>query len=387
MKMIKMGMVGGGEGAFIGAIHRMAAVMDGQIELVCGAFSSDPERSKRSGAELSLAKERCYGSYDEMLQKEASLNEDERMDFVSIVTPNHLHFPVAKAALEKGFHVMSDKPATFNVSEARDLRSIVKETKLLYGLTHNYIGYPMVKEARERIRRGDLGEIRKVVVEYPQGWLSTMLESEGQKQAEWRTDPERSGASGCMGDIGTHAENLLQYMTGLEITELCADLSTLVEGRRLDDDGNVLLRLSNGARGILYASQISVGDENNLSIRVYGSKGGLEWHQIEPNTLLLKSLDTPTQILRTGANFPWLSENAKKNTRTPAGHPEGYIEAFANHYRNFANAIRRWQSDMNVKLSDDDVPGIEDGVRGMLFIEALLASSKSDRKWTKCQKK
>lgn len=374
-------MVGGGEGAFIGVVHRMAAALDGQIELVCGAFSSQPEKSKRSGAALYLPAERVYGSFEEMILKEKELPEGERMDFISIVTPNHVHFPPAKLALEHGFHVVCDKPLAFSLAEAKELRDLVNQTGLLFALTHNYTGYPMVKQARQMIRNGELGKIRKVVVEYPQGWLSTKLEDSDQKQAAWRTDPKRSGIAGSMGDIGTHAENLAEYITGLQIAEMCADISTIVEGRLLDDDGNVLLRFDNGARGILHASQIAAGEENNLSIRVYGEKGGLEWHQQAPNTLIVKSLDRSMQVIRTGVGV--LSDSAQAHTRLPAGHPEGYLEAFANIYRNFAHALRKRLNGEEPNETDMDFPSVEDGVRGMAFIEHVIASGKSEKKWTK----
>ncbi|HUF63503.1 MAG TPA: Gfo/Idh/MocA family oxidoreductase [Verrucomicrobiales bacterium] len=379
-RKIRMGMVGGGQGAFIGAVHRIAANLDGQIELVCGAFSSDPERSKASGRDLFLAAERCYGTYEEMMAREAARAAEERMDFVSIVTPNHVHFPPAKLAMESGFHVLSDKPATFDLAEAKDLQRIARETGRLYGLTHNYTGYPLVKEAREMVRSGKLGVIRKVVVEYPQGWLATRLEATGQKQADWRTDPARSGAAGCMGDIGTHAENLAEYITGLKIRELLADLTIFVEGRQLDDDGNVLLRFENGAKGVLHASQISVGEENNLNIRVYGEKGGIEWHQREPNSLLVKWLDAPMQVYRTASGY--LSPAAAANTRTPPAHPEGYLEAFANIYRNFANHIRAVETGNEADPLAMDYPKIEDGIRGMAFIEAVVRSSAAGGVWT-----
>ncbi len=382
-RKIRYGMVGGGRGAFIGAVHRIAANIDGQIELVAGAFSSDPEKSKASGADFFLSPDRVYGSYQELVTKEAALPADQRIDFVSIVTPNHVHFPAAKAALEAGFHVLSDKPATFDLAEAKELAAIVKKTGRLYGLTHNYTGYPLVKEARHLVHSGKLGKIRKVVVEYPQGWLATRLEASGQKQAAWRTDPKRSGAAGCIGDIGTHAENLAEYITGLQISELAADLTAFVKGRKLDDDGNVLLRFKGGAKGVLHSSQISVGEENNLNIRVYGELGGLEWHQNEPNTLLVKWMDQPMQVYRTANGY--LSDAAKAAGRTPPSHPEGYLEAFANIYKNFATAIRARQA--GKKLAKDDVandyPKIEDGVRGMAFIEAVVASSKANAAWTK----
>lgn len=382
-RKIRYGMVGGGRGAFIGAVHRIAANIDGQIELVAGAFSSDPEKSKASGADFFLSPDRVYGSYQELVTQEAALPADQRIDFVSIVTPNHVHFPAAKAALEAGFHVLSDKPATFNLAESKELAAIVKKTGRLYGLTHNYTGYPLVKEARHLVHSGKLGKIRKVVVEYPQGWLATRLEASGQKQAAWRTDPKRSGAAGCIGDIGTHAENLAEYITGLQISELAADLTAFVKGRKLDDDGNVLLRFKGGAKGVLHSSQISVGEENNLNIRVYGELGGLEWHQNEPNTLLVKWMDQPMQVYRTANGY--LSDAAKAAGRTPPSHPEGYLEAFANIYKNFATAIRALQA--GKKLAKDDVandyPKIEDGVRGMAFIEAVVASSKANAAWTK----
>ena len=379
-RKIRMGMVGGGRGAFIGAVHRMAAALDGQIELVCGAFSSDPQRSKDSGADLFLPPERCYGTFEEMMTGEAALPADRRMDFVSIVTPNHLHFAPAKAALEHGFHVVSDKPATFNLAEAKELGVLVGRTGLLYALTHNYTGYPLVKEAREIVRSGRLGKIRKVVVEYPQGWLATRLEESGMKQAAWRTDPARSGAAGCLGDIGTHAENLAEYITGLRIGELAADLTAFVPGRRLDDDANILLRFEGGAKGVLHASQISVGEENNLSIRVYGELGGLEWRQQEPNTLLLKWPDRPVEIVRTGTG--WVGSAAAGAARIPQGHPEGFLEAFANVYRSFANHIRAVLEGREPDASALDYPKIADGIRGMAFIEAAVDSSKNNARWT-----
>ena len=382
-RKIRYGMVGGGRGAFIGAVHRIAAAMDQQVELVCGAFSSDPARSKASGADFFLPADRCYGTFEEMIKAEAKLPLGERMDFISIVTPNHMHFPPAKMALEHGFHVLSDKPATFSLAQAKKLAEIVKKTGLLYGLTHNYTGYPLVKQAREMVASGVLGKIRKVVVEYPQGWLATRLEASDQKQAAWRTDPKRSGAAGCIGDIGTHAENLAEYITGLQISELAADITTFVKGRKLDDDGNVLLRFKGGAKGVLHASQISVGEENNLNIRVYGEKGGLEWHQNEPNTLLVKWLDQPMQVYRTANGY--LGKAALAAGRTPPSHPEGYLEAFANIYRNFATTIRARLDGKKLPKGDLalDYPKIEDGIRGMAFIEAVVASSKKNAAWTK----
>jgi predicted dehydrogenase len=376
---IRMGMVGGGIGAFIGGVHRMAAALDGEIELVCGAFSSDPEKSKASGAQLSLPPDRCYGTFKEMIQREKRLHPDRRMQFVSIVTPNHVHFAPAKMALENGFHVICDKPLSFNMKEAQTLEKLVEKSGLIFALTHNYTGYPMVKQARQMIKHGELGKIRKVVVEYPQGWLSTKVEDTGSKQATWRTDPQRSGIAGSMGDIGTHAENLAEYITGLKITELCADISIFVPGRQLDDDGNVLLHFDNGAKGILHASQICAGEENNLNIRVYGEKGGLEWRQMEPNTLIVKWLDKQTQIFRTGVG-PLYPESLA-HTRIPAGHPEGYLEAFANIYRNFAYCIRARIEGIKPDPVYMDFPTVQDGVRGMRFIEKVITSGKSKSKW------
>lgn len=378
-RKLKMGMIGGGVGAFIGAVHRMAAALDNEIELVCGAFSSDPKKSKTSGEMLKLPPERVYGSYAEMMAQEQKLPGGQRMDFVSIVTPNHLHFAPAKLALENGFHVVCDKPMTFNLDEAKKLQQIVKKSGLVFALTHNYTGYPMVKEAREIVRGNKLGKIRKIVVEYPQGWLSTRLEAQGHKQASWRTDPKKSGASGCMGDIGTHAENLVEYITGLRIKELCADLTTFVPGRKLEDDGNILVRFDNGARGILYASQISAGEENPLHIRVYGEKGGLEWEQEEPNSLIVKWIDRPKEIIRTGVGR--LSNAAKFNIRLPAGHPEGFIEAFANIYRNFALTVRCRMQGIKPKPEYLDFPTVHDGVRGMAFIETVVKSANKGSKW------
>ncbi len=379
MAKVRMGMVGGGEGAFIGAVHRMAAALDGEIELVCGAFSSDSQRSVRSGAALHLPSQRVYSDYQTMMDNEKQLPVQERMQFVSIVTPNHLHAPVATAALHAGFHVMSDKPATFDLQEALALRSLVRESGLLYGLTHTYTGYPLVKEARERIDAGELGAIRKIVVEYPQGWLADRQEDTDNKQAAWRLDPTQAGVSSCMGDIGVHAANLAEYVTGLQISEMCSDLTAFVEGRRLDDDGAVLLRFNNGARGVLHASQVSVGEENGLGVRVYGEQGGLEWRQEDPNTLWLKWPNRPTERLRAGGSY--LGPLATASARTPMGHPEGYIEAFANLYRSFAQQIQATESGGSPDAVALDCPGIEEAVRGMQFIELAVAASASDVKW------
>lgn len=371
-------MIGGGKNAFIGAVHRIAANIDGLIELCCGALSSNAENAKISGKELFLAEDRAYTSYKEMFEAESKLPADVRMQFVSIVTPNHLHFEPAMLALEHGFNVMIDKPITFTLEEAKALQKKVEETGLTLALTHTYSAYPMVKQAKAMVKNGEFGKIRKVCVNYPQGWLSTAT-GDDNKQAAWRTDPSRSGISGCMGDIGTHAAQLAEYISGLQITKMCADLNIVVDGRALDDDGNVLLKFDNGANGLLMASQIAAGEENALRINVYGEKGSLEWHQMEPNTLLVKWLDQPTQIYRTGNGY--LHSIAAHNTRTPSGHPEGYLEAFANIYRNFALTL-------NAKLNGEtpseemlDFPTAKDGVRGMAFIENVVASSKSEQKW------
>jgi len=378
-RKIRMGMVGGGEGAFIGAVHRIAANMDGQIELVCGAFSSDPQRCVESGKNLYLPATRCYDTYDQMMEREADLPADQRMDFVAIVTPNHLHFPVAAAAIRHGFHIMSDKPATLNLAEALELRALLQGSGLRYGLTHVYTGYPLVKEARARVAAGELGTLRKVVVDYPQGWLADQQESKANKQAEWRLDPARAGVSSCMGDIGVHAFNLAEYVCGQTVTEICADLASVVPGRTLDDDGTVLMRFDGGARGVLLASQISVGEENALKIRLYGDKAGLEWSQQEPNTLLLKYNDRPAQLLRTAG--PGLGDLALANSRTPAGHPEGYLEAFANLYRNFAQLLQCDLQELEPPSAALDLPGVDEAVRGMAFIEQVVASAASDNKW------
>jgi predicted dehydrogenase len=373
-------MVGGGRGAFIGAIHRIAAAMDGKAELAAGAFSSDADRSRASGADLMLDPSRVYGSYAEMAAAEAAMPAGSRLDFVVIVTPNNRHFAPAKLFLEKGFNVVCDKPVTFDLAEARKLRDVVKRTGKVFVLTHNYTGNAMVKEARELVRTGALGRIRKVVVEYSQGWLSTRLESTGQKQAGWRTDPARSGAAGSIGDIGTHAANLAQYVTGLRIESLCADLTTFVPGRRLDDDANILLRFKGGAKGVLHVSQISVGEDNRLALRVYGEKAGLEWEQEFPEELAVKYPDRAPEIRRRGHGY--LSAPAKAAARTPPGHPEGYLEAFGNIYR---EAFRAISAEVAGKRQprDLDFPTIEDGVAGMAFIEASVRSSRLGARWVR----
>lgn len=377
-RKIRMGMVGGSLDAFIGGVHRRAAIMDGEIELVCGVFSSDPAKSKETGKALYLPENRVYNDFEEMILKEKQLPEGERMDFVAIVTPNHMHSAPTKLALENGFHVVCDKPITLTTEEAEEIVAVAEKTGLVFCLTHNYTGYPMVKEARHMIASGAIGEVRKVIVEYPQGWLATLVEVTGNKQAAWRTDPKRSGAAGGLGDIGTHAENLAEYITGLKISQICADLTIFVEGRLLDDDANILLRFNNGAKGILQNSQIANGEENDLNIRVYGETGGLQWKQMEPNTLIHKT-NQGTRIIRTGVGN--LSKAAQVHTRIPAGHPEGYFEAFANLYRNFAIHVRAyWEG----KTADPvyDFPTAQDGLRGMKFIDAVIASNKTETKWT-----
>ena len=378
-----MGMVGGGKDAFIGAIHRYAANMDGLIEVVAGALSINPEIAKDSGKSLFLDEDRIYLNYEEMLNKEAALPADKRIDFVTIVTPNFAHFAPAMMALDKGFHVVIEKPITFTLDEAKQLKKKVEETGLILCLTHTYSGYPLVKHAKRMIADGVLGKIRKVWVEYPQGWLSKMSEREGNAQAAWRTDPKKSGKAGAMGDIGTHAAHLAEYITGAKITKLCADLNIMVPGRMLDDDGNVLLRFDNGAAGVLMASQVAAGEENALKIRVYGEKGGIEWAQHEPNTMLVKWLDAPTQILRAGGNYSdRLSNYAIHNSRTPGGHPEGYLEAFGNIYHNFALTVSARIDGTTPTPEMLDFPQVDEGIRGMAFIDNVVASGQSEQKWT-----
>ncbi|MFD0764287.1 Gfo/Idh/MocA family protein [Mucilaginibacter lutimaris] len=379
-RKLRMGMIGGGKDAFIGAIHRIAANMDGQVELVCGALSMHPDVAQESGKMLFLDPERTYNTYDEMFKAEAQKPADERMDFVTIVTPNFAHFAPAMQALENGFNVVIEKPITFTLEEAQQLKAKVEETGLMLLLTHTYAGYPMVKEARELIKSGALGKVRKIYVEYLQGWLSRLSEREGNAQASWRTDPSKSGKAGAMGDIGTHAAHLAEYISGQKIDELSASLNIVVDGRMLDDDGAVLLRFDGGATGTLIASQVAAGSENALSIRVFGENGGLEWHQMEPNTLIVRWLDKPAEILRAGtAN---LSSAASSNCRTPGGHPEGYLEAFGNLYRNFALALSAKIEGREVP-EWIDFPSVDDGIRGMAFINNVVASNASDEKWTK----
>ena len=374
-RKVRMGIVGGGYGAFIGAVHRIACRLDGYIELVCGAFDVDPNKSKEFGKEVFLPSDRVYGTYKEMIEAEAKLPEGERMDFVSIVTPNHVHHPVAMAALSNGFHVACEKPMTVNVQEAKELQQKVRETGLLFLLTHTYTGYPMVKHARKMVQEGQLGKIRRIVVEYPQGWMAKRTEDEGCQQASWRVDPAQAGGSFTMGDVGTHAANLAETISGLKITDMCADLHTYVPGRKLDDDGNILLKFEDGATGLLWASGVAIGEENGLNIRIYGEKGGLTWRQEEPNTLVAAWLDKPKQVLRTGVD-------EATGTRVPPGHPEGYLEAFANLYVNFAHAIADAKAGKPASPESHDFTSAREGVRGMAFVETAVESSKQ-QSWMK----
>jgi len=375
-------MVGGGRGAFIGAVHRMAANLDGQIELVAGCFSSNPEKSKLSGQDLFLDPARVYTSYEEMAAKESALPLGDRIDFVSIVARNDLHYKVAKAFLEAGIHVVCEKPLAFSLAEGKQLREVAVNSGLVFALTHNYTGYPMVKEARAIVKSGRLGRLLKIVAEYPQGYASSAFkEAAPSKIANWRMDPSISGVSNCIGDIGSHAENLARYITGLEIEELAAELTTFIPGRHLDDDGNILVRYQNGVKGILYASQISSGDENNLNIRVYGTEGSIEWHQEHPNELIVKFPDKPREVWRRGNSYN--GAEATAFTRLPFGHPEAFIEAFANIYLAAAEAISDEVQGKFPRPEGYDFPNVDDGLAGMAFIEAAVASSKNNAAWTK----
>lgn len=381
-RKLRMGMVGGGTDAFIGAVHRLAALMDNQIELVCGCFSINPEISKSSGKSYFLPDDRVYETYQEMFENESKLPEGERMDFVSIVTPNFVHFDPAMMALDRGFNVVLDKPMTFTLDEALKLKEKIVETGLTFALTHVYSGYPAVKHAKQMIADGKLGKIRKIFVEYPQGWLSSKLEGTGNLQASWRTDPKRSGKAGCMGDIGTHVHHLAEYMTGLKVTSLCAELNIFVPNRLLDDDGAAFLRFDNGAKGVLMATQIAAGEENAIRVRIYGDKGGIDWEQMEPNTLRVKWLGQPMQVLRVGTSMD--SAIAAYNTRVPGGHPEGYLEAFANIYRNFASTVRAKANGEKPTAEMLDFPDVEDGIRGMQFIDTVVKAGYDDEtKWVK----
>lgn len=378
-RRLRMGMVGGGRGSFIGATHYRAATLDGGIALVAGALSSTPERARLSAGDFGIAPERAYGSWQEMLERERALPAGERLDLVSVVTPNHLHFPVASAFVTAGFNVLIDKPMVHTSAEARRLAAAVDAAGTVLAVSFNYTGYPMVKQARHMVQEGLLGEIRKVVVEYNQGWLATRLEDTGHKQAAWRTDPAISGPGGAMADIGSHAENLLSTITGLELAEVCADLSHLVPGRRLDDDASVLLRFSNGARGVLVASQVASGSQNDLSIKVWGTRAGLAWRQQQPNDLVYTPAAGPAQLLTRGTDD--LRPAARRASRLPAGHPEGFLEAFANIYRNVADTIRARQEGREPTALESDFPTVHDGARGVFFIEKVVESSQSTQKW------
>lgn len=375
MQPIRMGMIGGGEGAFIGAVHRHAAGLDGNYQLVCGAFSRNEENNTRTAAALNVSTSRTYDSWQSMLEEEAKLPEQQRMQVVVIVTPNHLHVPISLAAIKAGFHVFCEKPAGISFAEVKELQDVIHASESLYGLAHTYLGYPMVWQARHLVESGKLGKIRKVYVEYPQGWLSGEEETHN-KQAQWRTDPAISGATGAMGDIGTHAFGLVEFVLNDSVTSLCGELNTHVEGRRLDDDGAALIKTKKGASGVLIASQVCAGEENALKIRVYGDKGGLEWRQMEPNSVIYRPVDAPYQVYRAGQGQVGLCDAASARCRVPAGHPEGYLEAMANLYTDFAKAVRA-----NQKGKADGVPGINSGIRGMVFIDAMLASTDSDTKW------
>ncbi len=375
MQPIRMGMIGGGEGAFIGAVHRHAAGLDGNYQLVCGAFSRNEENNTRTASALNVSTSRTYDSWQSMLEEEAKLPEQQRMQVVVIVTPNHLHVPISLAAIKAGFHVFCEKPAGISFAEVKELQDVIHASESLYGLAHTYLGYPMVWQARHLVESGKLGKIRKVYVEYPQGWLSGEEETHN-KQAQWRTDPAISGATGAMGDIGTHAFGLVEFVLNDSVTSLCGELNTHVEGRRLDDDGAALIKTKKGASGVLIASQVCAGEENALKIRVYGEKGGLEWRQMEPNSVIYRPVDAPYQVFRAGQGQVGLCDAASARCRVPAGHPEGYLEAMANLYTDFAKAVRA-----NQKGKADGVPGINSGIRGMVFIDAMLASTDSDTKW------
>lgn len=376
-RRLRLGMVGGGPGAFIGGVHRIAARIDDHYELVAGAFASDPERSRVAAAELHVAEERAYPDYRAMAKAESQ--RPDGIDVVAIVTPNHLHFDVARTFLEAGIHVICDKPMTITLEDAQALAALVERSGLFFGLTHNYSGYPLVRQARDMVAAGELGELRVVQVEYPQDWLSTRLEESGVKQAEWRTDPKRSGPAGCLGDIGTHAYHLARFVTGLELESLAADLHTFVEGRALDDNVHMMLRFKGGARGMLWSSQVVPGNENGLKLRVYGSQGGLEWRQETPNRMIHSPLGEPPRILT--RNGPGLGEAALVASRIPPGHPEGYLEAFAQLYTDFAEQIRARQAGREAAALSANTPGVGDGVDGLRFITRALESSQSGGAW------
>lgn len=382
-RKLRMGLIGGGPGAFIGEVHRKASRLDGEIELVAGAFDIDPQKSKDMGKHLALDPKRVYSDYKEMIKAESALAVGNRVDFVSVTTPNNWHFPIARDFLLAGIHVMCEKPMTLTSDEGKELQKIVKDKKLVFGLMHNYTGYPMAKLARDMVKKGDLGKIRKIVVQYPQGWLATALEKTGQMQASWRTDPKQSGAGGCVGDIGTHAANLAEYISGLKITHICAELTSFVPGRPLDDDCNCLLKFDNGAKGVLHATQIGIGEENNLAIWVHGEKASLEWHQEHPNYLYFRENDKPEQVWKRGNGYVGAySAAAARGSRIPSGHPEAFLEAFANNYMNFAETVKCAIAGEKPSELALDFPSVDAGIRGLLFIETVVASSKSDQKWT-----
>ncbi len=386
-RKLRMGLIGGGPGAFIGEVHRKASRLDGEIELVAGAFDIDPKKSQDTGKNLALNPRRVYNTYQEMIKAESMLPPGDRIDFVAVTTPNNWHFPIARDFLKAGFHVMCEKPMTLNSKEAKDLQKLVQKTGLVFGLMHNYTGYPMAKLAKDMVKKGDLGKIRKVVVQYPQGWLATALEKTGQMQASWRTDPKQSGAGGCVGDIGTHAANLAEYISGLKITHICAELNSFVPGRLLDDDCNCLLKFDNGASGVLHASQIAIGEENNLAIWVHGEKASLEWHQEHPNYLYVRRMDKPEEVWKRGNGYIGAySAAAGRGSRIPSGHPEAFLEAFANNYTNFAETVKCVVAGEKPSALALDFPSVEAGVRGLLFIETVVASSKSKQKWTPMKK-
>ena len=386
-RKLRLGLIGGGPGAFIGEVHRKASRLDGEIELVAGAFDIDPNKSKQMGKHLALDPNRVYSDYNQMIKAELALSPAERIDFVSVTTPNNWHFPIARDFLKAGFHVMCEKPMTITSKEAKELQRLVQRKGLVFGLMHNYTGYPMVKLARDMVRKGEVGNIRKIVVQYPQGWLATALEKTGQMQASWRTDPKQSGAGGCVGDIGTHAANLSEYISGLKIAQICANLSTFVPGRPLDDDCNCLLKFENGANGVLHATQIAIGEENNLAIWVHGEKASLEWHQEHPNWLYVRRLDKPEEVWKRGNGYVGAySAAAGRGTRLPSGHPEAFLEAFANNYMNFAETVKCFIAGEKPSALALDFPSVDAGVRGMLFIETVVASSRSKQKWMPMKK-
>jgi predicted dehydrogenase len=386
-RKLNMGMIGGGPGAFIGDVHRKASRLDGEIELVAGAFDIDPKKSKKMGRELAINKKRVYSDYKEMIKAELALPEGERVDFVAITTPNNWHFPIARDFLKAGFHVMCEKPMTLTSTQAKELVKLVRQKKRVFGLMHNYTGYPMVKLAKDMVKKNKIGKVRKVVVQYPQGWLATALEKTGQMQASWRTDPKQSGAGGCVGDIGTHAANLAEYITGLQISDICAELTSFIKGRRLDDDCSCLIKFKGGAKGLLHATQIGIGEENNLAIWVHGEKASLEWHQEDPNYVYVRPNGEPEQVWKRGNDYVGaLSPAAGRATRLPSGHPEAFFEAFANNYTNFAETVKDVIAGKKPSALATDFPDVKDGLRGMLFIETVVASSKSKQKWTKMKK-